>query len=72
MEVDVLPLAITAVPDAGLLGLHGARHAVAVNVLCEADVGDAGRLVPDQVDVGVQQDGVDGQFPLRQSYREQK
>lgn len=67
MEVDVLPLAVAAMPDASLLRLHGARHAVAVDVLREADVGDAGGFVPDQVDVGVEQDGVDRLLPLRQS-----
>lgn len=70
--MDVLPLAVAAVPDAGLLGLHGAGHAVAVDVLGEADVGDAGRLVSDQVDVGVQQDGVDRLLGLGQSCREEQ
>lgn len=65
--MDVLPLAVTALPDAGLLGLHGARHAVAVDVLGEADVGDAGGLFPNQVDVGVEQDGVYWLLSLRES-----
>ena len=69
VEVDVLPLAVAAVPDAGLLRLHGARHAAAVDVLGEADVGDAGGLVPDQVDVGIEEDGVDWLLPLGQSCR---
>lgn len=67
--MDVLPLAVAAVPDAGLLRLHGARYAVAVDVLGEADVGNAGGLVPDQVDMGVEQDSVDGLLPLGQSCR---
>lgn len=69
VEVDILPLAVAAVPDAGLLWLHGARHAAAVDVLGEADVGDAGGLVPNQVDVGVEQDGVDRLLGLGQSWR---
>jgi len=69
VEVDVLPLAVAALPDARLLRLRGAWHAAAVHVLREADVGDAGPLVPDQVDVGVEQDGVNGLLPLGQSCR---
>lgn len=70
--MDVLPLAVTAMPDAGLLRLHGARHTAAIDVLGETDVGDAGRLVADQVDVGVEQDGVDGLLGLGQSCRGQE
>lgn len=72
VEVDVLPLAVAAVPDAGLLRLHGAGHAVAIDVLGEADVGDARRLVPDQMHVGVEQDGVDGLLRLGQGCRGQE
>lgn len=56
--MDVLPLPVPAVPHAGLLRLHGARHAGGVHVLGEADVGDARRVFPDEVDVWVQEDGV--------------
>lgn len=59
MEVDVLPLAVAAVPDAGLLGLAGAGPALRVDVLGEADVGDAGRVLPDDVNVRVQDGRVD-------------
>lgn len=55
-----MPFAIPAVPDAGLLGLGGAGDAPRVHVLRDADVGDAGRLVPHQVDVGVQDRRVHG------------
>lgn len=72
VEVDVLPLAVAAVPDAGLLRLHGAGHAVAIDVLGEADVGDARRLVPDQMHVGVEQDGVDGLLHLGEGCRGQE
>lgn len=58
MEVDDLPFAVPAVPDAGLLGLGRAGDAAGVQVLRDADVGDAGRLVTHQVDVGVQDGGV--------------
>lgn len=60
VEVDVLPFAVTAVPDTGLLGLHGARHIVDVHVLGEPYISDARRVLTDQVYVRVQQDGVDG------------
>lgn len=60
MEVDDLPFAIPAVPDAGLLGLGGAGDPSRVHVLRDADVGDAGGLVSHQVDVGVQDRCVHG------------
>lgn len=58
MEVHVEPFGIPAVPHPRLLRLAGARPALAVHVLRQADVGDAGGLVPDQVHVGVQDGGV--------------
>lgn len=58
--MDVLPFAVTAVPDAGLLRLHGARHIVDVHVLGEPYISDTRRVLTDQVYVRVQQDGVDG------------
>lgn len=70
--MDVLPLAVPAVPDAGLLRLHGAGQAVGVDVLGEADIGNACRLVPDQVHVRVKQDGVNGLLGLGQSCRRQE
>lgn len=63
--MDYLPLAVTAVPDACLLRLGSAGHAVGVDVLGDADVGDAGSFLPDQVDVGVQDGGVDRLTVLR-------
>lgn len=42
MEVDDLPFAVPAVPDTGLLRLGGAWDAAGVQVLRDADVGDAG------------------------------
>lgn len=63
--MDYLPLAVTAVPDACLLRLGGAGHAVGVDVLGDADVGDAGSFLADQVDVGVQDGGVDRLTVLR-------
>lgn len=67
--MDVLPLAVAAVPDARLLRLYGAGLPGRVDVLAQTDVGDARRLVPDQVHVGVEQDGVDGQLGPGQSCR---
>lgn len=42
VKVDDLPFAVPAVPDTGLLRLGGAGDAAGVQVLCDADVGDAG------------------------------
>lgn len=56
--MDDLPFAVPAVPDAGLFRLGRAGHAAGIQVLRDADVGDAGRLVTHQVDVGVQDGGV--------------
>lgn len=66
VEVNVLPLPIAAVPHAGFLGLHGARHAAAVHVLGQPDVGDARRVLPNQVHVWVQEDGVHRLIPFGQ------
>lgn len=66
MEVDVLPLAVAAVPHAGLLGLHGARHAAGVHVLGQSNVGNARCIFPNQVHVRVQEDGVHWLVPLGQ------
>lgn len=60
MEVDVLPPAVPAVPHSGLLRLAGAGAALPVDKLRQADVGDAGGVVPDHVHVGVEDGGVDG------------
>lgn len=60
MEVDVLPLAVTAMPDTRLLRLHGARHIVDVHVLGESYISNARGVLTDQVHMRVQQDGVDG------------
>lgn len=67
MEVNVLPLAITAMPHASLLRLHGLWHAAPVHVLGQADVGYAGRILPNQVHVRIQDDGVDWLVALGQS-----
>lgn len=56
--MDVLPLAVSAVPDARFLRLAGARPALAVHKLSQADVRDAGGVLADQVHVGVQDGGV--------------
>jgi len=64
--VHVLPPALAAVPHARLLRLAGARPVLAVHVLGEADVGDAGGVLPDQVHVRVQDGGVDGLSVLGQ------
>lgn len=67
MEVNVLPFAISAVPDAGFLRLHGARRVVGIHVLSESDVSDAGAVLADQMHVRIQQDGVDGFVTFRET-----
>lgn len=56
--MNVEPLAVAAVPHAGLLRLAGARPAARVHELREADVRDARRVLADQVHVRVEQGGV--------------
>lgn len=65
--MDVLPLAVSAVPHSGLLRLAGPRPTLSVDKLSQADVSDAGRVLADQVDVGVQDGGVDGLVVLGQN-----
>lgn len=72
MEVHNLPFAIPAVPDAGLLGLCSAGDPSRVHVLRDADVGNAGRLISHQVDVGVQDRGVHGLAVPRPHWRGDK
>lgn len=69
MEVDVLPLAVSAVPDSSLLRLAGPWLTLIVYELSQADVGDAGGVLPDQVDVRIQDGGVDGLVVLGQYWR---
>lgn len=70
--MDVLPLAVPAVPHAGLFRLAGSRPTLSVHELSQADVSDAGRVLADQVDVGVQDRGVDGLVVLGQNWKGQK
>lgn len=56
--MDIEPLSIAAVPNAGLLGLAGARAARGVDKLREPDVGDAGGVLADEVHMRVEQGGV--------------
>lgn len=57
--MDVLPLALAAVPHAGLFGLAGAGPALPIDVLREADVGDARGIFANHVHVRVQDGRVD-------------
>lgn len=59
VEMYILPLAVAAVPHTGLFGLAGTGSALAIDVLCEADVGDACRILANDVHVRVQDGGVD-------------
>lgn len=67
--MDVLPPALPAVPYSGLFRLAGARAALAVHKLRQADVGDAGGVVPDDVHVRVEDGGVDGLAVLGEHWR---
>lgn len=70
VEVDVLPLAVSAMPDTSLLWLAGPRPTLAVNKLSQADVGDAGCILADQVHMGVQDGGVDRLAVLSQNWKD--
>jgi len=59
VEMDTLPLAISPLPNSGLLALLGVRHALFVEVLSESDVGNTGGVVTKEVYVGVHDHGVD-------------
>lgn len=67
--MDVLPLAVSAMPDTSFLRLAGSRPTLAVNKLGQADVSDAGCVLADQVDVRVQDGGVDGLAVLSQNFQ---
>lgn len=56
--MHVEPLGVATVPHARLLRLAGTRTALAVNVLCQADVSDARCILSDQVHMRVQDSGV--------------
>lgn len=56
--MDVEPLGIAPMPHAGLFRLAGARPPLTVDVLRQADVGDAGGVLTNQMHVGVEDGGV--------------
>lgn len=60
VEVHIEPFGVAALPHARFLRLAGARSALAVHVLRQADVGYAGRVVADQMHVRVEDGGVHG------------
>lgn len=60
VEVDVEPLGIAPMPHAGLFRLAGARPPLSVDVLRQANVGDAGGVLTNQMHVGVEDGGVHG------------
>lgn len=57
--VDIQPLAVPAMPDTGLFRLCGARPALAIDILRQADVGNAGGIIANNMNMGVQDGGVD-------------
>lgn len=56
--MHIEPFGIAAMPHTRLLRLAGAWPALAVHVLRQADVGYAGGILADQMDVGVEDGGV--------------
>lgn len=64
--MNVEPLAIATVPHPGLLRLAGAGVARGVHELRETNVGDARRILADQVHVWVEEGGVHGLAVLAQ------
>lgn len=67
--VDVQPFAISAVPNAGLFWLRGAGPALAIDILCQADVCNAGSIFTNDMDMGVQDGGVYWLAVLRQYWQ---
>lgn len=68
MEMDILPFGVPTMPHPCLLRLAAAWPALPIHILREADVGDAGGLLSNQVHVRVEDGGVDGLTVLRQHY----
>lgn len=56
--MHVEPFGIAAVPHARLLRLAGARPSLAVDVLRQPDVSDAGSVLADKMHMGVEDGGV--------------
>lgn len=69
--MDDLPLPVAAVPHSGLLWLGGAWRPVGVDVLRHSDVSNARGLVANQVDVRVQDGGVNWFAVFRPHWRVQ-
>ena len=69
MKMNVLPLAIPAVPHTRLFRLHCFWHSAAIHVLGEPNVCYAGSIVAHQVYMRVQDDGVDGFIAFGQSWK---
>lgn len=72
MEVHIKPFGITTMPHACLLGLAGAWPSLAVHVLGQADVGDTGSILTDEVDMRVEDGGVHRFAVFTQNYGDQK
>jgi len=72
VEVDVLPLAVAAVPHTGLLGLHGAGHAAGIQVLGQSNIGNTRCIFPNEVHMWIQEDGVHWLVPFGQSWKGDK
>lgn len=67
--MDVLPLAITAMPHTGLLRLHGAGHATAIHVLGQSNIGNTRCVFSNEVHMWVQEDGVHRLIPFGQGWK---
>ena len=68
VDVQVEPAGVAALPQARLLGAAAAWPALGVHVLRQPDVGDAGGVGAQQVDVGVEEGGVDRPAALTQPW----
>lgn len=58
MEVDVKPLAITAMPHTCLLRLAATWAALAVDVLRQPDIRNTGSILPDEMNMRIEDSGV--------------
>lgn len=58
MEVDIKPLAITTVPHTRLLRLAATWAALAVDVLRQTDIRNTGSILPDEMNMRIEDSGV--------------
>lgn len=66
--MHIEPFGVTAMPHTSLLRLAGTRPSLTVDVLRQTNVGDAGGILADQMDMGVEDGGVHRFAVFTQNY----